>query len=262
MAARPEYWSGVRDAQGFADYDVRKRRPDAAAVEYAADMVLSAAVCDRARMARDPRFDGRFFIAIRSTGIYCRPICPSPHARRENVLYFQTAAEAAAAGFRACRRCRPEALPGTPRWNGTASTVSRALRLIQEGALQEGGLARLSRRLGVSPRQLDRLFGIHLGASPTAVAKTWRLNRARTLILETDLPMGRVALEAGFRTVRRFNDAVRMRWGRTPSELRRRREAEPDGYVLRVSGDEAREVRVYVDELVSLLPARATISVS
>ena len=220
-------------------------------------MVLSAAVCDRARMARDPRFDGRFFIAIRSTGVYCRPICPSPHARRENVLYFQTAAEAAAAGFRACRRCRPEALPGTPGWNGTSSTVSRALRLIQDGALQEDGLSALSQRLGVSARQLDRLFATHLGASPTAIAKTWRLNRARALILETELPMARVALESGFRTVRRFNDAVRARWGRTPSELRRRRDAEPDGYVLRLAGDEPREVRVYVDELAALLPRLA-----
>jgi AraC family transcriptional regulator of adaptative response / DNA-3-methyladenine glycosylase II len=222
-------------------------------------MVLNAAICDRARMARDARFDGKFFIAIRSTGIYCRPICPSPHARRENVLYFQTAAEAAAAGFRACRRCRPEALPGTPRWNGTASTVSRALRLIQEGALQEGSLAGLARRLGMSARQLDRLFAIHLGTSPTAVAKTWRLNRARTLLLETDLPMGRVALEAGFRTVRRFNDAVRARWGRTPSELRRRRDASPDGYILRIPGAESEEIRVVVEDLASLLPTVATL---
>ena len=231
--------------------------PPAAPWSTLAVMVLSAAVCDRARMARDPRFDGRFFIAIRSTGIYCRPICPSPHARRENVLYFQTAAEAVAAGFRACRRCRPEALPGTPRWNGTASTVSRALRLIQDGALQEENLAGLAQRLGVSVRQLDRLFAVHLGTSPTAIAKTWRLNRARALILETDFPMSRVAVEAGFRTVRRFNDAIRARWGRTPSELRRRRDAEPDAYVLRLSEHEPREVGVFVDDLVALLPRRA-----
>jgi AraC family transcriptional regulator, regulatory protein of adaptative response / DNA-3-methyladenine glycosylase II len=222
-------------------------------------MVPSAAVCDRARLARDARFDGRFFIAITSTGIYCRPICPSPHARRENVRYFASAEDAVAAGFRACLRCRPEALPGTPRWNGTASTVSRALRLIQEGALQEDSLAKLARRLGMSSRQLDRLFAIHLGMSPAAVARTWRLNRARALILGTDLPMGRVALEAGFRTVRRFNDAVRTRWGRTPSDLRRRRDAEPDGYVVRIPGLVPREVRVDVDDLASLLPTVATL---
>jgi len=200
-------------------------------------MVLNVAICDRARMARDARFDGRFFIAVLSTGIYCRPICPSPHARRENVRYFRSADEAVAAGFRACLRCRPEAAPGTPRWNGTASTVSRALRLIEEGALQDAGLSSLSRRLGVSARQLHRLFSIHLGTSPTAVAKTWRLNFATQLLRETDWPMGRVALDAGFRTVRRFNDAIRARYGRTPSDVRRDPGAFADdreGYVARL----------------------------
>ena len=202
-------------------------------------MKLNAAVCDRARIARDARFDGRFFIAVLSTGIYCRPICPSPHARRKNVRYFRSAAEAVAAGFRACRRCRPEAAPGTPRWNGTAATVSRALRLIEQGALQEQNLADLARRLGVSPRQLHRLFAMHLGTSPIAVAKTWRVNFARELLRDTDLPMSRVALAAGFRTVRRFNDAIRSVYGRSPSELRRRprsaRRAGDDEYVFRLS---------------------------
>ncbi len=199
-------------------------------------MHLNAAVCDRARIARDARFDGRFFIAVLSTGIYCRPICPSPHARRENVRYFQSAAEAVAAGFRPCLRCRPEAAPGTPRWKGTASTVSRALRLIEEGALQEQSLAELARRLGVSARQLHRLFSIHLGASPTAVAKTWRLAFARRLLRDTELPMSRIALSAGFRTVRRFNAAIRAACGRTPSQLRRRPDAgrASDDYLLRL----------------------------
>ena len=198
-------------------------------------MVLNAAICDRARLARDARFDGRFFIAVLSTGIYCRPICPSPHARRENVRYFASAEEAVAAGFRACRRCRPEAAPGTPRWNGTASTVSRALKLIEEGALQEESVEVLARRLGVSARQLHRLFSIHLGASPIAVAKSWRLSYARRLLRETELPMSRVALEAGFRTVRRFNDAIREEFGMTPSAVRGSRElldVQGDGYVL------------------------------
>jgi AraC family transcriptional regulator of adaptative response / DNA-3-methyladenine glycosylase II len=222
-----------------ADYRVRKWRAAGGAWEYAARaMELNAAVCDRARIARDARFDGRFFIAVLSTGIYCRPICPSPHARRENVRYFRSAAEAVAAGFRACRRCRPEAAPGTPRWNGTAATVSRALRLIEEGALQEQNLSDLARRLGVSSRQLHRLFAIHLGTSPIAVAKTWRVNFARELLRDTELPMSRVAFTAGFRTVRRFNDAIRAVYGRSPSELRRRprtaRRADEDEYVFRL----------------------------
>ena len=218
-------------------------------------MDLNVAICDQARIARDARFDGRFFIAVVSTGIYCRPICPSPHARRENVRYFRSADEAVAAGFRACLRCRPEAAPGTPRWNGTASTVSRALRLIEEGALQEHGLSDLSRRLGVSARQLHRLFSIHLGASPTAVAKTWRLNFATQLLRESELPMARVAMEAGFRTVRRFNDAIRSRYDRTPSELRRRPEglAERDGYVARLSYSASYDW----DSLLEFLAARA-----
>ena len=200
-------------------------------------MHLNAAVCDRARIARDARFDGRFFIAVLSTGIYCRPICPSPHARRKNVRYFESAAEAVAAGFRPCLRCRPEAAPGTPRWKGTASTVSRALRLIEEGDLQEQSLAELARRLGVSSRQLHRLFAIHLGASPTSVAKTWRLHFARRLLCDTDLPMSRVALSAGFRTVRRFNAAIREAFGRTPSQLRCRPETGRsfrDDYLLKL----------------------------
>jgi AraC family transcriptional regulator of adaptative response / DNA-3-methyladenine glycosylase II len=201
-------------------------------------MELDAGVCDQARLARDPRFDGRFFIGVLSTGIYCRPICPSPTANRENVRYFPSAQEAVAAGFRACLRCRPETAPGTPVWKGTLTTVTRALRLIAEGALRDESLVQLSRRLGVSARHLDRLFLLHLGTSPLAVAKTWRLNSAKRLINETDAPMSRVALESGFRTVRRFNDSIRKRWARTPSQLRGLRSAarrvRPDEYVLRL----------------------------
>jgi AraC family transcriptional regulator of adaptative response / DNA-3-methyladenine glycosylase II len=201
-------------------------------------MELDPKVCDRARLARDSRFDGRFFIGVTSTGIYCRPICPSPTARRDNVRYFRSAAEAVAAGFRPCLRCRPETAPGTPAWNGTPTTVSRALRLIAEGALQQLSVAGLSQRLGVSARHLDRLFRMHLGASPIAVAKTWRLHFAKQLISDTDLPMSRVALASGFRSVRCFNDSVRGLYGRTPSELRRRRpvalRARSDEYVFRL----------------------------
>ena len=201
-------------------------------------MELDPRVCDRARLARDSRFDGRFFIGVTSTGVYCRPICPSPTAKRENVRYFRSAAEAVAAGFRPCLRCRPETAPGTPAWNGTSTTVSRALRLIAEGALQQLSVAGLSQRLGVSARHLDRLFRTHLGASPIAVAKASRLQFAKQLISDTDLPMSRVALASGFRSVRRFNDSIHGLYGRTPSELRRLRpvalSARPDEYVFRL----------------------------
>ncbi len=199
---------------------------------------LNAKICDRARLARDARFDGRFFIGVVSTGIYCRPICPSPTARRENVRYFQTAGEAVAAGFRPCLRCRPETAPGTPAWNGTSTTVSRALRLITEGALQAENVSGLARRLGVSSRHLNRLFHAHLGSSPVAVARAWRLHFAKQLISDTDLPMFRVALASGFRSVRRFNDSIRSLYGRTPSQLRRMQpvalRARPDEYVFRL----------------------------
>ncbi len=200
--------------------------------------MLDTRVCNRARLSRDSRFDGRFFIGVLSTGIYCRPICPSPTARRENVRYFRSAGEAVAAGFRPCLRCRPEAAPGTPAWDGTSATVNRALRLITEGVLQAETLAGLSERLGVSARHLHRLFRTHLGASPIAVARTWRLQFAKHLISDTDLPMFRVALASGFRSVRRFNDSVRSLYGRSPSELRRLRpvalRSRPDEYVFRL----------------------------
>jgi AraC family transcriptional regulator, regulatory protein of adaptative response / DNA-3-methyladenine glycosylase II len=197
-----------------------------------AGVELDARVCDRARLARDPRFDGKFFIGVVTTGIYCRPICPSPTARRANVRFFKSAEEAVAAGFRPCLRCRPESAPGTPAWDGTSTTVRRALRLIAEGTLQNHGVAELSERLGVSARHLHRLFVTHLGASPRVVASARRLLRAKRLISDTDLPMSQVALESGFRSVRRFNDSIRKLYGRTPSQLRRLRRdpqrAEPE----------------------------------
>lgn len=195
-------------------------------------------MCDRARRARDSRFDGRFFIAVLTTGIYCRPICPSPTARRENVRFYGSVGEAVAAGFRPCLRCRPETAPGTAAWTGTLATVTRALRLIAQGTVQRQGVAGLSQRLGVSARHLHRLFRLHLGTSPLAVAKTWRLNFARELIAGTDLPMSRVALRSGFRTVRRFNDSIRRLYGRPPTALRRlpplEWPARQDAYVLRL----------------------------
>jgi AraC family transcriptional regulator, regulatory protein of adaptative response / DNA-3-methyladenine glycosylase II len=182
---------------------------------------LDEHTCEQARLNRDARFDGRVFIAITSTGIYCRPICPSPHAKRVHVRFFPSAAAASAAGFRPCLRCRPEVAPGTPAWNGTSTTVSRGLRLIAQGALDEAGVETLATRLGVSARHLSRLFQRHLGALPTVVAQTRRLHFAKQLISDTNLSMAEIALASGFKSIRRFNDVFRQFYGRPPSELRR-----------------------------------------
>jgi AraC family transcriptional regulator of adaptative response / DNA-3-methyladenine glycosylase II len=199
---------------------------------------LDDEVCDQARLARDARYDGRFFIGVLSTGIYCRPICPSPTAKRKNVRFFESAAAAVEAGFRPCLRCRPEVAPGTPAWQGTSATVTRALRLIGEGNLDERGIEGLAARLGVSSRHLHRLFRAHLGASPSGVIQTRRLHFAKQLISDTELPMFRVAQASGFRSIRRFNDSIRRLYGRTPSQLRRVRpaavRARADEYVFRL----------------------------
>lgn len=184
-------------------------------------MTLDSQVCSRARQTRDPRFDGKFFTGVRSTKIYCRSICPVPTVKEKNVRYFPTAASAAEAGFRPCLRCRPECSPGTPAWLGTSTTVSRALHLIGNAGLEEGGMEALAERLGVGPRHLRRLFIQHLGAPPSAVAHTRRLHFAKKLIDETALPMHEVALASGFGCVRRFNAAIRKTYNRTPSQIRR-----------------------------------------
>ncbi|HEX7029471.1 MAG TPA: AlkA N-terminal domain-containing protein [Gammaproteobacteria bacterium] len=186
----------------------------------------AAEVCERARHARDARFDGRFFIAVKSTGIYCRPVCPAPTARAANVNYFPTAAAAAEAGYRPCLRCRPETAPGTPAWQGTSTTVARGLRLIGEGALDHGSVEDLAERLGVTSRHLSRLFREHLGASPVTVAQTRRLQFAKRLIDESALSFSDIALAAGFGSLRRFNHTVRETWGRAPGELRKLRQRE------------------------------------
>ena len=178
---------------------------------------------DQARISRDPRFDGRFFIAVRTTGIYCRPICPAPRCKSMNVRYYPTAAAAASAGYRPCLRCRPEAAPGTPAWLGTSAVVRRALRLIHDGALNETGVEELALRVGVGPRHLHRLFLQHVGASPVAVAQTRRLHFAKRLLDDTVLPMTQVALAAGYGSLRRFNCAFRETYGKSPRELRRQR---------------------------------------
>src|SRR5437667_3187178 len=143
---------------------------------------LDIRALDRARISRDPRFDGKFFIAVTSTGIYCRPICPVRSPKRENIRYYPTAAAAAAAGYRPCLRCRPEAAPGTPAWLGTSAIVRRALRLIDGGFLDEAGVEALAARLGIGARHLRRLFLAHVGASPIAMAQTRRLHFAKPLL--------------------------------------------------------------------------------
>jgi AraC family transcriptional regulator, regulatory protein of adaptative response / DNA-3-methyladenine glycosylase II len=183
-------------------------------------MELSPQTCERARLSRDPRFDGRFFIGVTSTGIYCRPICPAPSPKERNVRYYPSAAAAGDAGFRPCLRCRPEASPGTPAWVGSSTTVSRALRLIDEDGLSDTSLEALAERLGIGSRQLRRLFLKHLGATPVAVVQTRRLHFAKTLIDQTDLPFTQAALAAGFGSIRRFNASFRTLYGRTPGELR------------------------------------------
>ena len=194
----------------------------------------------RARLSRDPRFDGRFYIAVTTTGIYCRPICPSPTSRREHVVYYATVAAAAAAGFRPCRRCRPEAAPGSPAWPGTSAVVRRALRLIGEGALDHGSVEQLSELVGIGARHLHRLFVQHVGASPIAVAQTRRLHFAKRLLDDSALPITEIALASGFGSVRRFNSAFRLTFDCAPRDVRRqprsaRSGATVDEVVLRLA---------------------------
>ncbi|MFC7382480.1 DNA-3-methyladenine glycosylase 2 family protein [Sphaerisporangium rhizosphaerae] len=176
--------------------------------------------CYRAASARDMRFDGRFYTAVTSTGIYCRPICPARTPARRNVRFYRHAAAAEAAGFRPCRRCRPELSPGDPGWDVAADLVGRALRLIDDGVADEYGVAGLAQRLHVTERHLLRLFTARLGAGPLAVARTRRLLLAKQLLTETALPITDVAFAAGFGSVRQFNATMKEAYGFAPSELR------------------------------------------
>ena len=190
---------------------------------YIEPMELNTEMCRQARLSRDPRFDGEFFLAVKTTGIYCRPICPARPPAEKNVLYFRNAAQAAEGGFRPCLRCRPESAPHSPAWRGTSTTVQRALDLINAGALNSGSLEALAARLGVGERYLRKLFQREVGVSPLAVAQNHRLLFAKKLLLETGLPMTEVAFSSGFGSVRRFNSAVQESFGFTPGELRARR---------------------------------------
>lgn len=175
----------------------------------------------QARLARDPRFDGRFFVAVRTTGIYCRPICPATPPKEENVTYFDSAIAAANAGYRPCLRCRPDSAPGSWAWRGTDTTLERAIRLIDEGALVDGNIPALAARLGISSRYLNKLFQSRLGTSAKHYALHQQLMLAKQLLHDTALPMAEVAAAAGFGSVRRFNDCFARQLQLTPSQIRR-----------------------------------------
>ncbi|WP_305036164.1 AlkA N-terminal domain-containing protein [Myxococcus sp. AB025B] len=197
--------------------------------EHAGDTVrgmdlLDTDACYRALQSRDARFDGRLFVGVTSTGIYCRPVCPARTPRKENCRFHASAAAAQEEGFRPCLRCRPETAPDLASWRGTSNTVSRALALIAEGALDggEAGVDALAERLGVGDRQLRRLFKQHLGATPVAVAQTRRVLFAKQLIQETHMPLSQVALASGFGSIRRFNETFQALYQRAPGALRRK----------------------------------------
>jgi AraC family transcriptional regulator, regulatory protein of adaptative response / DNA-3-methyladenine glycosylase II len=221
-------------------------------------MHLDRRACDRARRSRDARFDGRFFIGVKTTRIYCRPICPARAPNDENITYYPSAAAAEAAGLRPCLRCRPEASPGTPAWLGTSAIVSRGLRLIGDGALDDGSVEILADRLGVTGRHLRRLFLQHLGATPLDVALTRRVHFAKKLIDETALSMNHVAAAAGFGSVRRFNGQMHRIYARTPTDLRRlarkRISPAPEHYQFRLAYRPPYEW----DTVLAFLRARAT----
>ncbi|NUR41775.1 MAG: DNA-3-methyladenine glycosylase 2 family protein, partial [Streptomyces sp.] len=170
--------------------------------------------------SRDGRFDGEFFFAVSTTGIYCRPSCPAVTPRRRNVRFFATAAAAQGSGFRACRRCRPDAVPGSAEWNVRADVVGRAMRLIGDGVVDREGVAGLAGRLGYSARQVQRQLTAELGAGPVALARAQRSHTARILLQTTELPVTQIAFAAGFASVRQFNDTIRTVYASTPSELR------------------------------------------
>jgi AraC family transcriptional regulator, regulatory protein of adaptative response / DNA-3-methyladenine glycosylase II len=182
--------------------------------------------CQAARISRDARFDGKFFVGVKTTRIFCRPVCPARPPKEENVSYYPSAAAALQAGLRPCLRCRPESW-GTAAWNGTSTTVARALRLIHEGKTHEGGIDQLAERLGIGSRHLRRLFVQHLGATPIAVAQAQRLLAAKKLIDETALPFTTIAIAARYGSIRRFNAAFQTTYGRSPRELRRDRKQRP-----------------------------------
>ncbi|MCD6007612.1 AlkA N-terminal domain-containing protein [Halomonas sp. IOP_31] len=191
--------------------------------------------CRQARLSRDARFDGQFFTAVRTTRIYCRPICPATPPHERNVSYFASAVAAAEAGFRPCLRCRPDSAPGSPAWKGVDTTLERAQRLIDGGALQQGSLGELCERLGIGERYLRRLFHDRFGVSPKTYALYQQCLFAKQLLHQTDLPVTEIAFASGFRSLRRFHDAFRSRMGMNPGELRRRAATGGRGLTLQLA---------------------------
>jgi len=188
--------------------------------------MLNAEVCQKARLSRDARFDGKFFTAVKTTRIYCRPICPATTPKEENVTYFPSAIEAANAGYRPCLRCRPDSAPGSSAWKGIDTTLERAIRLINEGALHNGSLQMLADRLGISDRYLRQLFNRHLGVSPKGYALYQQCLFAKQLLHQTKLPVTQIALACGFNSVRRFNDCFKTQVHLTPSQVRKSTQTE------------------------------------
>ena len=209
--------------------------------------------CYRAVSSRDPRFDGRFFTGVRTTGIYCRPICPAQTPKAQNVRFYGSAAAAVAAGFRACRRCRPDTVPGSRQWDARADLAGRALRLIAAGAADGDGVGAVATQLHVSERHLHRLLTDEVGAGPQALARTRRAQTARLLLDETDLPMAEVAFAAGYASVRQFNDSIREEFGAAPTNLRATRNgasalpADPGSITLRLRHREPYDTAVVLD---------------
>jgi AraC family transcriptional regulator of adaptative response / DNA-3-methyladenine glycosylase II len=186
---------------------------------------LEADRCYRSVLSRDARFDGWFVTAVVTTGIYCRPSCPAMTPKQQNMQFYATAAAAQQRGFRACKRCRPDASPGSPQWNAREDVVARAMRLIADGVVDRDGVGGLASRLGYSDRHLTRLVRDELGAGPLAIARAQRAHTARLLIESTDVPLTDIAFGAGFGSVRQFNDTVREVFASSPGELRRARRA-------------------------------------
>jgi AraC family transcriptional regulator of adaptative response/methylated-DNA-[protein]-cysteine methyltransferase len=210
------------------DDGVRKRLERRVSVRYQSVMATLAKPdvwrdwerCDRARVSRDPAYDGLFFTCVRTTKIYCRPVCPVAPALSKNVFFVPSAPAAERLGFRPCLRCRPETSPGSPAWRGTETTVSRGMRLIEDGFLDGKTVGDLADALGVGMRHLTRLFAKHVGATPMQVAATRRVQIAKRLISDTALPLGDIAFAAGFQSIRRFNDAFHKIYKRAPSTFR------------------------------------------
>ncbi|MDX3773670.1 AlkA N-terminal domain-containing protein [Chromatiaceae bacterium AAb-1] len=193
--------------------------------------MLTPEICHQARLSRDPRFDGLFFIAVKSTGIFCRPICPARSPAEHQVAYFFSAAAAANAGFRPCLRCRPDSAPGSAAWQGTQTTLKRALQLIEQGSLQQQNQSELAERLGISERYLRKLFQQQFGIAPQRYALLQQVLFAKKLLHETSFSISQIAAQAGFNSLRRFNDAFKKELKMPPSQIRRHQPGSSDNVI-------------------------------